>query len=211
MKKLLYLFLGLSALILVGFALGGDALENFFSEEGSREFLGNLGENAGPLGALLLISDLVLPIPTTFLIAGMGSILGFAAACFWGWLGLSLAALLGYGLGRLGGTKLARRLMSEQEEAEARELFDRWGGLVIVLSRLLPILPEALSLLAGFSRMRPLPFCSAAVLGSLPPALIYAWIGHHGRETPMLALWSLVGVSALSWWLAMRLFKTTKL
>jgi uncharacterized membrane protein YdjX (TVP38/TMEM64 family) len=199
MKKLLLLFFGLTALILVTFALFGESFDLFFSSDAHREFLQTHRMWAGPLGAVFLMSDLFLPIPTTVVIGALGAVLGVAPGFFWGWLGLCLAGFLGYGLARLGGKRWADRLSSPAEQEAYRKAFDTWGGLAVVVTRMLPILPEVFSVLAGLYGMRPGRFALAVTLGSIPPALAYAWIGAQARAHPGAAVWGLVALTALVW------------
>lgn len=199
MKKLLLLFFALAALVLLTFAVFGDRFDALFSSEASRDLLRAHRAWAGPLGAALLVSDLLLPIPTTVVIGAMGAVLGVAQGFFWGWLGLCLAGFSGYGLARLGGKRWADQLATPAEQAAHRRAFDTWGGLAVVLTRMLPILPEVFSVLAGLYGMKPGRFALAVVLGSLPPALAYAWIGAQARDNPGPAAWGLVALTALAW------------
>lgn len=211
MKKFLLLFFLLSLVVLLIFAGWGGEFDQRLSAEKGREFFRNAEAWAGPLGTGLLISDLLLPVPTTVVIGAMGAVMGVAAATLWGWLGLSLAGLLGYGLARLGGKRWGDRLATPEEQARYRQLFDRWGGLAVVLSRMLPILPEVLSVLAGLYGMRARHFVMAVVLGSLPPAFIFAWLGQQAHTRPGPALWALVGLTGLLWMLYSRLNRPNSL
>lgn len=201
MKKLLFLFLGLSLLILLTFGLFGDHFTFMFSGEKGREFFARADHWTGPLGAGLLISDLVLPIPTTVIIGSMGAVLGWVEAAIWGWIGLSLAGLTGYGLARWGGEKLASRLASEEEQSRYRHLFNHWGGLAVILSRMLPVLPEVLSVLAGLYGMKFSRFAAAVILGSIPPALAFAWIGEKSVEHPGFGIWGFAGLMGIIWYI----------
>lgn len=208
MKKFLLLFVLLSVGILIVFALWGDQFEMLFSGEKGREFFATANHWAGPLGAGLLISDLFLPVPTTVVIGSLGAVMGVAAAAFWGWLGLTLAGLLGYGLARIGGKRWGDRLATPEEQTRYRQLFDRWGGLAVVLSRMLPILPEVLSVLAGLYGMRARNFFFAVTLGSIPPAFIFAWLGQQAKTHPGPALWALVALTGILWLLYVRVTQT---
>jgi len=199
MKKLVAVFFGLCLLILLTFALFGDTFDALFSSAESRELLREHRAWAGPIGAGLLIADLLLPIPTTIIIGAMGAVMGTVAGAIWGWIGLTLAGLTGYGLARLGGQRWADRLAPPEEQKRTRHMFDTWGGLAVVLSRMLPILPEAISVLAGLYRMHASRFILAVSLGSIPPALAFAWIGGRAAEHPGPALWGLVALTGLAW------------
>jgi len=204
-RRLFLVFFGLSALILLSFRIWGEGYERLFSGEGAREFFAARADWAGPAGAGLLIADLLLPVPSTGIIGGMGAVLGFAPAFLWGWLGLCLSGCAGYSLARLGGPRLADRLASPAEQIRYQALFNSLGGLAIVITRLLPVLPEVLSVLAGLYRMRFSAFFLATLLGSIPPALVYSWLGARALETPGPALWGFVAVTALAWLAFLRL------
>jgi uncharacterized membrane protein YdjX (TVP38/TMEM64 family) len=210
MKKFLLLFFLLSAGILIVFALWGEHFEFLFSGEKGREFFATADQWAGPLGAGLLISDLFLPVPTTVVMGAMGAVMGVVAAAFWGWLGLSLAGLLGYGLARISGRRWGDRLATPEEQTRYRRLFDRWGGLAVVLSRMLPILPEVLSVLAGLYGMRARNFFFAVILGSIPPAIIFAWLGQQAKTHPGPALWALVALTGILWLLYVKVTQTAQ-
>jgi len=199
MKRLLWIFLGLCVLILVTFALLGDSFDTWFSLDASMELLERNRHLAGPIGMGLLISDLLLPIPTTVIIGAMGAVLGIGQGALWGWLGLTLAGLTGYGIARVGGERWGSRLSSPEEQESMRAWFDSWGGLAVILSRMLPILPEAISVTAGLAGMRFVPFLLAVSLGSLPPAVAFAWMGHAALTDPGPALWITVGLMGVAW------------
>lgn len=44
---------------------------------------------------------------------------------------------------------MARRIASDEELDQFQKFFDRWGGIAIIVSRIMPILPEIMALLAS--------------------------------------------------------------
>jgi uncharacterized membrane protein YdjX (TVP38/TMEM64 family) len=126
---------------------------------------------------LLLASDVLLPVPSSFISAGavalLGALSGGAAVA----LGMTLGGWLGYGLGRWGGEPLAARVAGQAELARARGLMARHGTWLLLVCRGVPVLAEASTLLAGASRLRPLRFALATTLGNLGLAAAYASIG----------------------------------
>ena len=131
---------------------------------------------AAVLGIGLLVVDVVLPVPSSLVMlahgAGFGVVLGTALSLA-GSLG---AALLGLGLGRRGGP-LLDRIVPQHERRRADALLARWGTLAIVVTRPVPLLAETTVLLAGASGLGWARTAGAAVLGSLPAALLYALAG----------------------------------
>jgi len=197
--KLLAVAVILALAMLAVFALWGGRLEELFSQEACARWFQDARPYAWAVAILLLAGDLVLPVPATGIMAALGSVYGPWLGGFIGAAGAAASGLIGYTLARLGGRPLARRLASDQERARFQALFDRWGGLAVIISRAMPILPEVVSLLAGLARMRPGRFAAALVLGCLPTAFFFAWLGHASREQPWWGLVLAVGIPALIW------------
>jgi len=197
--KLVLLFVGLCVLILTGFFLWGEHWETWLSPERTREFFEEYGNAAGLIGAGLLVVDLIFPIPSSAVIGGLGAALGVWAGFLWGWIGLVVSGFTGYGVARLGGKRWADKLTRPEERNRFQHMFDTWGGLALVSTRMLPILPEVLSVLAGLYRMHFNRFAIATLLGTIPPALVYAWIGAHAVEHPGPAIWTLVLITVAAW------------
>jgi uncharacterized membrane protein YdjX (TVP38/TMEM64 family) len=82
----------------------------------------------------------------------------------------------GFALGRAGGRMLAR-VISPAELARADALLRRWGGLAVLVSRPVPLLAETVAIVAGTSGMRWSIALLAALLGSLPEAVVYSLAG----------------------------------
>jgi uncharacterized membrane protein YdjX (TVP38/TMEM64 family) len=200
-NRLIALFVFISILILTGFMVWGSGFEEWLSLEGSTRFFESYAGFAGPLGAGLLIVDLVLPIPSTGVLGGMGAVLGFGPAFLWGWTGLVLSGSCGYGLGRLGGIRLTAKLVPPSEREQYQALFNSRGSFAIVVTRLLPIVPEVLSMLSGLYRMNFSRFLGATLLGAIAPAAAYTWLGAQAREHPGPAVWGIVLLTTLTWYL----------
>jgi uncharacterized membrane protein YdjX (TVP38/TMEM64 family) len=64
-----------------------------------------------------------------------------------------------------------------EEREHANYLLKRWGMLAIIVTRPVPLLAETIAIMAGTSSMGWGNVALAALLGSLPPALLYALTG----------------------------------
>lgn len=192
------------ALLVIGpFLVWGDMLTALFTGHGANEVLG-AGNYAWIIGIGLLVADIFLPIPTTAIIAALGIYYGPAIGTLVSLTGSVLAALVGYGIGRILGRPAARRLIGEAIENGER-VFARYGGWIVAASRWMPVLPEVVSCVAGVSRM-PLPlFLGAVICGAFPLCVTFAVIGHLGAEEPgwTLALSALAPLAL--WYIAERL------
>lgn len=126
---------------------------------------------------LLLASDVLLPIPSSFVSAGAVSLLGALQGGLTVALGMTLAAWLGYAIGRWGGEPLASRMAGPSELLRARRMMDRYGNWVVLVCRGVPVLAEASTLLAGATRVSGWTFALVTTLGNVGLSAAYALIG----------------------------------
>jgi membrane protein DedA with SNARE-associated domain len=162
------------ALILVPFALWEEQLTAL----SARLLAPAAGRVAlAAIVVLLLASDVLLPIPSSFVSAGAVALLGAWQGGLTIALGMSVAAWLGYALGALGGEPLVRRMAGPAELERARGMMRRHGSWVLLACRGVPVLAEASTLLAGATRLPRLRFLLATGLGNLGLSLAYAAIG----------------------------------
>lgn len=182
--KILAIAVVLAGLFLFTFLAWGEQFERWFSARAMAAWFAESRPWAWMAGIGLLLVDLVLPVPATGVMSALGSVYGVAVGALVGAAGSASAGLVGYGLARLGGRRAAGWIASEEELDRFRDLFDRWGGYAVIASRILPILPEVVAVLAGFARMRPRRFVAALLLGTVPTATLFAWLGHVSRAEP---------------------------
>jgi uncharacterized membrane protein YdjX (TVP38/TMEM64 family) len=197
-------FLILAAIVLGIWGIWGDGWDEAFTFAGSVKWLEKSGPWAWAAGILLLIGDLILPIPGTVVISALGYIYGTIIGGLVATAGLILAGLLGYTAGRLLGERFARRWLGEKDYEQGKLLFEKGGGWVVALSRALPILPEVISCTAGLMRMPLRRFVISLACGSLPMGFLFAAIGKAGHEAPSFAFALSLLIPALLWWLAKR-------
>lgn len=126
---------------------------------------------------LLLAGDVVLPIPSSFVSAGAVALLGAWEGGVTIAFGMTVAAWLGYGIGRFGGEPLARRVAGPDELTRARGLMERYGSWVVLVCRGVPVLAEASTLLAGATRVNAWRFLLVTTLGNAGLSCAYALIG----------------------------------
>ena len=156
----------------------------------------------------LLLVDIVLPIPSSFVLATAGYLLGAgfgALACF---VGLSCASAAGYALGRLAGEVAARRIVGAPELDRLRAWARTHGDLLIVALRAVPVLAEATTFLAGATRVRIVPFVLACGVGNAIYAMTLTVSGAElmpsGWLGPGLAVPLLLPVAGWVIWRAAR-------
>lgn len=184
----------LLAFIIGPFLIWGSWFERMLDLQGAKAWMESLGSWAWAGGVLLLVSDLVLPIPGTVVMSALGLVYGW----FWGGVlstvGSILAGLVAYGLCRRFGRRPAVWLAGEEGLAKGEAVFQSGrGGWIVALSRWMPVLPEAVACLAGLTKMPFRVFFVALLSGCVPLGFCFAAIGALGVERPTLA----VALSAL--------------
>jgi len=201
--RLLIIFVILAFVVLVPFVIWGDSLEAFFTQQATIDWLVDYGYWAWAVAILLLASDLLLPLPATTTIAALGIMYGPWLGGLIGAAGSLAAGTLGYEICRRFGIRTARRLLGEKDWERAQRLDKKVGGVLIVISRWTPVLPEVVSCMAGLIRMQRLKFYLAQLLAALPFACFYAWVGFTGKNFPAMTL-ILTTVLPVLLWLLLR-------
>jgi uncharacterized membrane protein YdjX (TVP38/TMEM64 family) len=134
------------------------------------------GALAAILGVGLLIADVLLPVPSSLVMVAHGALFGVFGGTLLSLTGSLGASLFGFWIGRRGG-KLLGRLVPTEERERADDMLKRWGTLAIIVTRPVPLLAETIAIMAGTSSMGWGSVALAALMGSLPPALLYALTG----------------------------------
>jgi uncharacterized membrane protein YdjX (TVP38/TMEM64 family) len=127
----------------------------------------------------LLVGDMVLPVPSSVVITFAGRVLGFWDGVAVAWCGMTAGAVLAFGLVRVFGRPLAKRLSNDRELARTDALVSRWGVFVLVLTRPIPVLAEASVLWMGTTRLEWWRFLVAVGLSNLGLAAAYAALGNR--------------------------------
>jgi uncharacterized membrane protein YdjX (TVP38/TMEM64 family) len=195
--RLFWIFLALAVLMLLPFVLWADALQ--LSQAEAVVWLRRFGGWAWLAGVVLLVSDLVLPVPGTAVMAALGLIYGAPLGGLIGAAGSFLAGATAFGLCRLVGRPAAVWLVGEVDLRRGEALFTDIGGWLVAVSRWLPLFPEVIACMAGLVRMPRRLFFFALACGSIPLAFVYAAIGAAGFERPALALGLSAGLPPLLW------------
>jgi uncharacterized membrane protein YdjX (TVP38/TMEM64 family) len=134
------------------------------------------------IGVLLLVSDVLLPVPSSVVMVALGASYGPVLGATLGAAG-SLGALgTGYHLGRAG-TRLVDRVGTPAERVRAQRLLRRWGPVAVIVSRPVPVLAETVAVLAGAAKLPARHLVLAGILGVAPMAAAYAMAGAWARQT----------------------------
>ena len=187
MRLYLIIFIVVGITLIPTLILDDEIDAQFAGEEGLNR-LREYGHWAWMVAIGLIVSDLVLPVPSTAVIAGLGMLYGPWLGGLIGGLGSMLAGLVAYGAGWTIGRPALRYLTGDADLERLSHFFVKHGLWAIALSRWMPLLPEALCALAGSARMRTSRFLAALAVGSLAMGFAFGFLGEHYLDRPAAGL-----------------------
>lgn len=189
----------LLAAIIIPFLLFEEQLTGWTGETlralAARPWLG-----AG-LVVALLAGDAVLPVPSSILSAFAGGIFGWRLGWLVIWTGMTLGCVVSYGLGARAGRGVGLRIVGLSELERARRLFTDVGPAALVVTRAVPVLGEAATLVAGAARMPFALFMLSTGAANAVVAAAYAGVGAAAMSSGsfLLTFLGLVSLPALAW------------
>lgn len=141
--------------------------------------IGDLVEQGGyvAIGAVMVVECIFPPIPSEagLLLAGVGvgdGRLTFQGALLAATIGSLIGAVLLYLVGWYGGRPLVLRYgrmlrVTPKDLDRAESWFDRYGPVVVLTTRMIPLIRSIVSIPAGLTRMQFALFCILTAIGSL--------------------------------------------
>jgi membrane protein DedA with SNARE-associated domain len=155
------------------------------------------------IAALMAIESACVPLPSEIIMPFGGYLVSTGQLdLFWvataGAIGCNIGSIPAYALGQYGGRAGVERfgryvLMNTDDLDRAERFFLRWGGLAVLICRMLPVVRSFIAFPAGMARMRQLPFHLYTFLGSWPFCWALAWIGmklgERWHDDPRLKVW----------------------
>lgn len=137
---------------------------------------------------LLLATDVFLPIPSSVVSTLAGSQLGTWGGTVATWLGMSLGAVIGFAVARQFGPRMVGWLTRPDDLRRTATLVDRFGPLLLVFGRGVPVLAEATVLLFGMHGLSWRRFLPPVLLANLGLALAYSLFGELAERYHSLPL-----------------------
>lgn len=155
---------------------------------------------AAAVGVGLLLADVLLPVPASAVMIGHGLLFGAVAGAALSLVGGVGATLLAFLIGRRS-RRLVRRLVGEREQQRADRFLARHGLLALVVTRPVPMIAEIVAMAAGASTVSWRRATLAAVLGTLPAAVVYAVAGAAVAtvDSGILAFLAVLALAAVPW------------
>ena len=131
------------------------------------------------IGVLLLVADVILPVPSSAVMIAHGAVFGFLVGSLLSLVGATAATLAAYLVGRQSRTWV-ERLVSHEQRHRIGRLLQRHGVWVVVASRPVPMLAETVGILAGTSATLPWwKVTLAGAVGNVVPSVAYAATGAY--------------------------------
>jgi uncharacterized membrane protein YdjX (TVP38/TMEM64 family) len=192
------------AFVLVPFALFGTRMEAL-----SLRLLAS-GDALSDWHALaiitLLVLDVLLPVPSSIVSTIAGADLGAVAGTIASWIGMTLGSMVGYWIGLAGGRRVAARVVGRQDWDLLSDRFSSAGIWMVVVTRPVPALAEAMLLAAGSARIPFGRFFVATASANLAISTLYASVGARmsDKRGVLLAFAVALLTPAVSWYLHRR-------
>jgi membrane protein DedA with SNARE-associated domain len=128
-----------------------------------------------------LPSEIIMPFGGYLVSLGKLNLYGVATA---GAIGCNLGSIPAYEIGRWGGRRAVNRwgryvLIDQRDLDWAERLFNRFGGIAVLVARMLPLVRSFIALPAGIGKMPRVPFHIYTFIGSWPWCFGLAWIGRE--------------------------------
>lgn len=134
----------------------------------------------GPLVilTLMLMQTLIAFVPSVLLMIVTVLAYGPVTGSILTWVGLLLAAMTAYGIGRSLGPVTVYKLIGQDTEEKIEKYVDKYGFWAIIAARISPALStDAVSYVAGLVKMRFWEFVLATGAGTLPLTVLIAYLG----------------------------------
>lgn len=181
------------AIPIIPFVIWGEPLER-----GAREWLDQPGSTGSVAGGLMTLHavDIFLPVPSSLVSTVGGWRLGWALGTLVSFLGMSLGAVFGFSLARRWGFPLAARLSPPEQLQRMSEFNQRFGSVLLILCRPIPVVAEASVLWTGMNQMTWRRFLPPVLLSNLAISFVYSAFGHWAADHQWLP-WALVASVAL--------------
>jgi membrane protein DedA with SNARE-associated domain len=136
---------------------------------------------------LMAIESACIPLPSEVIMPFAGYVLATSTLKLFlvataGAIGCNLGSIPPYWLGRWGGRPAVDKfgrflLLSRHDLDQAEHFFHKYGGVTVLVGRLLPVVRTFIALPAGIARMSQVRFHIYTFIGSWPWCLALAYVG----------------------------------
>lgn len=150
---------------------------------------------------ILLAADIFLPVPSTLLAVAAGAAFGPVFGTAIVAAGLTAGAAIGFFLARRLGAPFCRKLIGEKEFERLSSLLNRYGPVLLVVLRPIPILAETSVLAAGAAGAGAKRALIAIIMTNLGISVAYTILGAWASdgEAFLVVLAASILVPGLGW------------
>jgi uncharacterized membrane protein YdjX (TVP38/TMEM64 family) len=196
MNRYIYIFIFICFITITTFILfeaTGFTFEGLLENKTSKPLL-------AVISVVLLGIDVILPIPSSFVMISNGVLFGFMVGGILSVTGGLISSTIGYFIGSKG-NRLARRFSSEAEEVKARRFLEKYGSIAIIASRPIPVLAESVSIISGTLNWSFKKVVFNSFVGLLPISFVYSLTGAYSTSFNSAAIAFLIniGMAGLIW------------
>ena len=144
------------------------------------------------IALLMAIESACIPLPSEIIMPFAGYLVSQGQMNIWlaataGAIGCNLGSIVAYEVGKRGGRPFVKRwgkyvLVTTHDLDRAEGFFKRWGGITVLVCRLLPVVRTFIAFPAGVARMPQLRFHVYTFAGSWPWCFALTWVGRELGE-----------------------------
>ena len=193
MKKIL-IPLAVTSIFITALYLLFENIEPFFGD-----LLSQVKDNPfdyASLSFIILVSDIILPVPSSIIMYSNGAILGMLNGFLLSLISVILSSLIGYFIGRG-----SSAILKSEVDISAKQILEKYGYAAILITRGIPIISESVCIVCGFNRYNFVVYLALNVAGYIPICLIYAYFGSTAANQNLffISLGSSLLISFLLW------------
>lgn len=183
--KWILLFCALLLLIILPFVLFEDVFNELTTNALNSAKTTYFG---APIIIGLLAADVFLPIPSSILSVSSGALYGFFIGTIVTWIGMTLGCFIGYRVGKTAGVLAVKKYIGEQEIRKLELIFRKYGIMMLVITRAVPVLAEGSTIIAGMSGISLSKFILITSLSNFGISMVYAAVGSYVSDTASFLL-----------------------
>jgi uncharacterized membrane protein YdjX (TVP38/TMEM64 family) len=148
------------------------------------------------LSFIILVSDIILPVPSSIVMYSNGAILGMLNGFLLSLISVILSSVVGYFIGRG-----SSAILKSEVDVSAKKILEKYGYPAVLITRGIPIISESVCIVCGFNRYNFVVYLALNVAGYIPICLIYAYFGSIAANQNLffISLGSSLLVSFLLW------------
>jgi len=166
-----------------------------------EQFIRSFGQWGVVASIVVMVMHSFIPFPAELVAIANGMVYGPVWGTVITWTGAMLGAFLAFGLARMLGRPVVRRLLSERNN----QLVDEWvrvhAGGALLFSRFIPVIAfNLINYAAGLTKVSWWTFAWTTGVGILPLTTLMVVMGHHIDTLPWY-VWLLLLIGGLALWL----------